>query len=130
MDSTENKKIIIIVEDEPDTAEMFAEMVSLGGYDVYKTYDGETGISLISRIKPDAVVLDIMMPDMSGLDLLKYLKQTEAMCDIPVILVSALNTPEGVQAGLNAGANAFLSKPVAYYDLIDTISLALLVSKS
>lgn len=120
------KKIIVVVEDEPDTAEMLAEMVRLGGYRVYKTYDGEEGITLISRLKPDVVVLDIMMPDMSGIDLLKYLRQTEAMANIPVILVSALNTPEGVQEGLDAGANAYLSKPVAYDDFIETINFALL----
>ncbi len=72
------KKTIVVVEDEPDTAEMLAEMVRLGGYRVYKTYDGEEGIALISRLKPDVVVLDIMMPDMSGIELLKYLRQTEA----------------------------------------------------
>ncbi len=48
------------------------------------------------------------------------------MANIPVILVSALNTPEGVQEGLDAGANAYLSKPVAYDDFIETINFALL----
>lgn len=119
------QKTIIIVEDEPDTAEMFAEMMRLGGYQVYKTYDGEEGIMMISRMKPDVVILDVMMPDMSGLELLEYLRQTEAMAEIPVVVVSAINSTEGVQAGMAAGATAYLSKPVAYRDLLETVTGAI-----
>ena len=65
MSTTEPKKIVI-VEDEPDTAEMFAEMMRLSGHHVLKSYGGTPAIALISHELPDVIVLDVMMPDLSG----------------------------------------------------------------
>jgi len=62
-----NLKTILIVEDEPDTAEMFAQMLRLSGYRVLKTYGGVSGMKQLLHDKPDAVLLDVMMPDITGL---------------------------------------------------------------
>jgi len=110
-------KKIIIVEDEPDTAEMFAEMMRLSGYTVLKSYGGTPAISLISREKPDAVVLDVMMPDLSGLEVLRFIRRDPRLENIPVIVVSAKSLPADIKEGLEAGASVYLSKPVAYQDL-------------
>jgi len=114
--TTEPKKIII-VEDEPDTAEMFAEMMRLSGYHVLKSYGGTPAIALISHEIPDAVVLDVMMPDLSGLEVLRHLRQDPRLEKIPVIAVSAKSLPSDIKNGLDAGANKYLTKPVAFQDL-------------
>ena len=62
------KKTVIVVEDEPDAAEMFAEMMRVSGYEVMKLYSGTPAIGVISAEQPDLVVLDVMMPDVSGLE--------------------------------------------------------------
>lgn len=111
------RKTIVVVEDEPDTAEMFAEMMKLGGFEVVKTYGGTTALSMITRIKPVAVVLDIMMPDLSGLEVLRYIRRDPRLEHIPVVVVSARNLPEDIQQGMEAGASLYLSKPVSYQDL-------------
>ena len=116
MTTTEPKKIII-VEDEPDTAEMFAEMMRLSGYHVLKSYGGTPAIALISHEIPDAVVLDVMMPDLSGLEVLRHLRQNPRLEKIPVIAVSAKSLPSDIKNGLDAGANKYLTKPVAFQDL-------------
>lgn len=110
-------KTIVVVEDEPDTAEMFAEMMRLSGYRVLKTYGGYPALSVISEEKPDAVVLDLMMPDLSGLEVLAFMRQDPSLEGIPVIVVSAKSMPADIKVGLDAGASVYLTKPVAFMDL-------------
>ena len=112
----ENVKIVI-VEDEPDTAEMFAEMMRLNGFIVKKVYGGTPAIALISHEIPDAIVLDVMMPDLSGLEVLRYLRRDPRLENIPVVVVSAKSLPSDIKDGLEAGANKYLTKPVAFQDL-------------
>lgn len=109
-------KSVVIVEDEPDTAEMFAEMARLIGYRVMKSLGGVRAIHLISETKPDAVILDIMMPDLSGLEVLRYIRRDPRLAQVPVIIVSAKGLPSDIQSGLEAGAAIYLTKPVAFND--------------
>ncbi len=115
------RKTIIIVEDEPDTAEMFAEMIRLCGFQVLKVYGGAPAINLISAQKPDAIVLDVVMPDISGLDVLSYIRRNSYLQNIPVIVVSGKSLPSDIRSGLEAGATIYLTKPVAYQDLKEAI---------
>ena len=108
---------IVIVEDEPDTAEMFAEMMRLSGYHVLKSYGGTPAIALITKENPDVVVLDVMMPDLSGLEVLRYLRRDPRLEQIPVVVVSAKSLPSDIKDGLDAGANKYLTKPVTFQDL-------------
>lgn len=110
-------KAIVIVEDEPDTAEMFAEMGRLSGYQVYKSLGGVRALDLISEKKPAAVILDVMMPDLSGLEVLRFLHRDPRLAKIPVIIVSAKGLPTDIRDGLEAGAAIYLTKPVAFADL-------------
>jgi two-component system sensor histidine kinase ChiS len=119
------QKTIIIVEDEPDTAEMFAEMLRLNGYRVLSSYGGAAAIGLISKEKVDAVVLDLMMPDLSGLEVLSYMRRDPRLSRVPVMIVSAKGLPADVRQGLQAGASIYLTKPVAYQDFIDALEKAL-----
>lgn len=111
------KKSIVVVDDEPDTAEMFAEMMELNGHRVLKSYGGAQAIHLITREKPDLVLLDIMMPDVSGLDVLRFMRRDPRLIHIPVVVVSAKSMPDDIQTGLEAGADLYLTKPVSYHDL-------------
>ena len=111
------EKTVIVVEDEPDMAEMFAEMVRLMDHLVIKTHSGLQAIDMISEKKPDLVLLDIMLPDVSGLEVLRHIHRDPRLSHIPVIVVSAKSLPADVKKGLEAGASAYLSKPVSYVDL-------------
>lgn len=110
-------KTVVVVDDEPDTAEMIAEMMRLSGYNALKSYGGTQALSMITREKPAAVLLDLMMPDISGLDVLRFMKRDPRLANIPVIIVSAKTLPEDVKTGIDAGASAYLTKPVAFRDL-------------
>ncbi len=112
---------VVIVEDEPDTAEMFGEMMALSGYRVKKTYGGTQGINLIAKEKPDVVLLDVMMPDLSGLEVLRFIRRDPRLEHIPVIVVSAKTLPADIQMGMDAGATVYLTKPVGYTELKNAV---------
>jgi DNA-binding response OmpR family regulator len=107
----------MIVEDEPDVSELFAEMMRLSGLRVIKTYTSTPAMTLIAQERPDLVILDVMMPDVSGLEVLTYLRGDPDLASIPVVIVSAKASPADVRAGLDAGATVYLTKPVGYSDL-------------
>ena len=114
---TEDLKTVIVVEDEPDAAELFAEMMRVSGFRVLKTYSSTPAISLIAKEHPDVVILDIMMPDVSGLEVLRFMRREPQLADTPVIVVSARSMPSDIKEGLEAGATLYLTKPVGYLDL-------------
>lgn len=119
---------IVIIEDEPDTAEMYAEMMRISGYEVVKYFGGSSAVAQIAEQKPCAVVLDLMMPDISGLEVLQYMKAEPKLSDIPVIIVSAKTLPADIDEGLNAGASVYLTKPVSFSDLKKAIDDAVTIS--
>ena len=112
-----NLKTILIVEDEPDTAEMFAQMLRLSGYRVLKTYGGVSGMKQLLQDKPDAVLLDVMMPDITGLEVLRFVRREPKLAKLPVIIVSAKSLPGDIEKGMEAGASVYLTKPVAFLEL-------------
>ena len=112
-----NSLKIVIIEDEPDTAEMYAEMMRISGYEVVKHFGGLSAVAQLVDQKPDGVVLDLMMPDLSGMEVLHYIKAQPSLAELPVIIVSAKTMPDDVEAGLKAGATAYLTKPVSFSDL-------------
>ncbi len=124
-DTHPDKPLIVIVEDEPDTAEMFSEMMRLSGYEVVKCQGGTRGIEVIAHERPDAVILDLMMPDISGLDVLRYMRREPGLRDIPVIVVSAKGMPLDIRKGLEAGATLYLTKPVGFDELRTAVQEAI-----
>lgn len=122
-------KKIVIVEDEPDTAEMFAEMMRLSGYEVFKSYGSTSAMSLIVKERPNAIVLDVMMPDVSGLEVLQFIRRDPSLKNIPVIVVSAKSLPSDIRNGLDAGATMYLTKPVAFMELRKAVEKVLKSSK-
>ena len=116
---------IVIIEDEPDTAEMYAEMMRISGYEVVKYFSGGPAVAEIAEQKPDAIVLDIMMPDISGYDVLRYLKGESTLSNVPVIIVSAKTLPSDINQGMKAGATIYLTKPVTFNDLKTAIDDAI-----
>jgi len=114
-------KTAVIIEDEPDAAEMFAEMMRVSGFRVVKSYSSAPAMDIISREMPDVVLLDIMMPDISGLEILRFMRQEPKTAAILVIVVSAKGMPSDIQLGLDAGASIYLTKPVGFLDLRNAI---------
>jgi len=102
---------ILIVDDEPDNVEMISSALK-NEYDILTALNGHEALSRLKEFMPDIILLDVMMPDMSGFDVCRIIKSDEAFADIPVIFLTALDTHEGARLGLDTGAIDYLSKPV------------------
>jgi DNA-binding response OmpR family regulator len=119
------QKTVMIIEDEPDAAEMFAEMMRVNGFRVLKMFASAPAIPLIVQEKPDLVILDIMLPDISGLEVLRYMRREPELTSIPVIVVSAKSMPADIKVGIDAGASMYLTKPVGFLDLKQAVEQVL-----
>jgi DNA-binding response OmpR family regulator len=108
---------ILVIEDEPDTAEMIAEMMRISGYEVVKYYSSTTALDHLKQDRPTAVIMDVMMPDLSGLEVLRRIRLETEFQTLPVIVVSALSLITDIKEGFAAGATLYLTKPVSYVDL-------------
>lgn len=120
-----HKKTVLIIEDEADAAELFAEMMRVSGFRVVKTSSSAPAIALMAAEKPDVVLLDIMMPGISGLDILRQMRRDPALVNIPVVVVSAKSMPTDIKHGMEAGASTYLTKPVGFFDLKEAVERAL-----
>ena len=120
------QKTVMIVEDEAEAAEMFAEMMRVNGFRVLKMFASAPAIPMISQEKPDVIILDIMMPDISGLEVLRYMRREPELASIPVIVVSAKSMPGDIKNGIEAGASMYLTKPVGFIELKEAVQKVLL----
>ncbi len=102
---------IVLVEDEEDIAALIKLQGELSGYKIHVEVDGLNGLRAIEKEKPDLVLLDIMLPGMSGLDICRKLKSNEDLKDIPVIMLSAKGEEIDIVLGLELGADDYVTKP-------------------
>lgn len=101
---------VLIVEDDTFLSGMYVTKLELEGIDVELASDGQQAINVVQKRRPDVILLDVVMPKMSGFDVLSWLKKTKETKDIPVILLTNLGEKEDVQKGLKLGAVDYLIK--------------------
>ena len=118
---TSTTKTVLIIEDEADAAELFAEMMRVSGFRVLKTTNSAPAIAMMTAERPDVVILDIMMPDTSGLDILRQMRRNPELAGVPVVVVSAKSMPADIKNGMEAGASSYLTKPVGFLDLKEAV---------
>src|SRR6202011_5430314 len=104
--------LILVVDDVPDNVEILQLRLESQGYEVITAGDGEAALAIVRDKLPDLVLLDIMMPKLDGIATVKQLKADTALPFIPVILVTARADAKDVIAGLEAGGDDYLTKPV------------------
>lgn len=107
---------ILVVDDEPVLAEMVSMALRYEGWDVTAAADGAAALAAARQTRPDAVVLDVMLPDMSGLDVLGRLR--EQAPELPVLLLTAKDAVEDRIAGLTAGGDDYVTKPFSLEEVV------------
>ena len=122
-------KRILVIDDFPDNVFLLQDRLEREGYEVIKAYNGEMGIQKAIEEKPDLILLDVMMPDISGFDVCKKLSTTDGTNLIPIILLTALTEVEDIKTGLQAGAFDYIKKPFNKTELSARISSALRFSE-
>jgi DNA-binding response OmpR family regulator len=116
---------ILLAEDDKQIADMIGFKLSNGGHQIVRAQDGEQAIKLASRERPDLILLDAMMPGLSGFEVLRRLKGDSAMRSIPVIMVTAKGHERDVLTGLRGGAIDYIVKPFSLKELSARVELAL-----
>lgn len=119
---------ILIAEDHPQGVELLEAYLSGTPYELRSVVNGEEALKAIHSWKPDVVLLDIMMPRLSGFEVCKRLRQDPATKKIGVIMITALDQPADVDRAVDAGTDDFLTKPINQAELLVRIR-ALLKSR-
>lgn len=119
---------ILIVDDNPQNLELLeAYLEELPGVTTDSALDGQTCLDKVAESPPDLILLDIMMPRMSGYEVCKTLKSDDSTKDIPIIMVTALHEMGDIERGVEVGTNDFITKPVNRVDLLARVKTLLRV---
>jgi two-component system cell cycle response regulator DivK len=121
--TTNPRGCVLIVEDNPLNMKLFCAMVSSQGYDVLEASDGRAALDLAHQLHPDLIIMDLQLPDMSGLDATRSLKADADTSDIAIIATTAYalrGDEEKIQA---SGCDGYMAKPIAVSELLNLIEL-------
>jgi signal transduction histidine kinase len=116
---------VLVVDDEASNRELMRDLLQRQGYRVFEAADGEEALAQVEGLPPDVVVLDVMMPKLDGFETCRRLKADPRTAPVPVLLVTALTDRRDRLAGIEAGANDFLTKPLDIQDVLLRVRNAL-----
>lgn len=105
------KPLVLVVDDHIPAVGMLTRLLERERYEVISAYDGEQALELCERIIPNLILLDVMMPKLNGFEVLEILRSKERTENIPTILITAKNTPDDIEHGLQIGADDYIAKP-------------------
>jgi DNA-binding response OmpR family regulator len=109
--------LVLVADDDEDILTLVALRFRRSGLEVILARNGEEALELINTRAPDAAVLDIAMPKLTGLEVLRRLRSSEATKDLPIVLLTARAAENDVEVGLDAGADEYITKPFSPQDL-------------
>jgi CheY-like chemotaxis protein len=113
---------VLIVDDIPVNIILLKTMLARINVQILTAVDGGQALETVRKLKPELVLLDIQMPVMNGLDVLKEMKNSPELKDIPVIMVSAYTSPEDIEQSMSLGASGFIKKPVIMDILLSSVT--------
>jgi len=120
-----SKKRIVIVEDEQDMADLVAMRLRREGYVVEIAYDGQDGLKTIRAAPPDMAIIDVMLPRLSGTDLVTEMRQDPRTAAVPIVMMTAKGEESDVVVGLQLGADDYVTKPFSMSVLVARVGAVL-----
>lgn len=123
--SPDNGPRVLVVEDHPVIADLVETRLRIEGLRATKCLGGREAIRRLDSESFDLVVLDIMMPDIDGYEVLAHIRNRKATQDLPVIFLTARSTQEDIEKGLRMGANQYITKPFSGAELVRTVKILL-----
>jgi len=118
---TGGTKTVMIVEDNELNMKLFNDLLAAYGYDTLQTRDGTKALSIARAHRPDLILMDIQLPEVSGLQITKWIKDDDALCFIPIIAVTAFAMKGDEERIRSGGCEAYISKPISVGSFLDTV---------
>jgi two-component system cell cycle response regulator DivK len=115
------KKRILIVEDNDLNLKLFRDLLTAHGYETIETKEGLEAVNITRNQHPDLILMDIQLPEVSGLDITRRIKSDDAICGIPIVAVTAFAMKDDEEKILSAGCEAYISKPISIVPFLNTI---------
>lgn len=112
---------VLIAEDEPNIVESLSFILEREGCEVTAVFDGRAVIDKIATLRPDLIILDVMLPKMNGFDVLKWIKANPDLADIPVMVLTAKGQEKDRKTALELGADAFVTKPYSNREVVERV---------
>jgi DNA-binding response OmpR family regulator len=116
-----SKPLVLLIDDEVAYAKVIGEALKKHGFEVVIAGNAGEALELFQQVKPNLILLDVMMPEIDGLTLLKWLREHSEQEDLPIHIVSAKAQEADKEAALKAGANGFIAKPFSLDELLQTV---------
>lgn len=120
-DQGQTRKKILIVEDNELNMKLFNDLLEAHGYAVLQTRDGLSALELAREHRPDLILMDIQLPEVSGIEVTKWLKEDDSLKHIPVIAVTAFAMKGDEEKIREGGCEAYISKPISVMSFLATI---------
>ncbi len=114
-------KTVLVVEDNDLNMRLFHDVLEARGYNILQAKDGMGGWRIARKHRPDLILMDIQLPDVSGLDVTKRLKDDETLKSIPVIAITAFATPGDEEKFWEGGCDAYIAKPISIPNFLQTL---------
>jgi len=114
-------KKVLIVEDNDLNLKLFRDLLEANDYITVETKEGLNALDLTRRERPDLILMDIQLPEISGLDVTKKIKADKEVCNIPIIAVTAFAMKDDEEKILRAGCEAYISKPISIAHFLETV---------
>ncbi len=121
----ETRKKVAIIDDNISFVDVLGRFLAMKNFEVISAFDGTEGIKTVSRVMPDIILLDIMMPGLSGYEVCEKLKKVDKTKNIPIIFLTVCSRPEDIKKGYELGAAFYITKPFNYTELIEGINKVL-----
>jgi two-component system cell cycle response regulator DivK len=118
-------KTILIVEDNELNMKLFRDVLEAHGYDTLEANDGREAFRMVQEDRPDLVLMDIQLPEISGLEVIRWIKEDDDLKSVPVIAVTAFAMKGDEEKILNGGCEAYIAKPISVNEFIETIAQTL-----
>lgn len=113
-----SKKVVLVIEDNGSNAKLLHHILELNGYSVLHASEGVEGWNAVRKHRPDLILLDIQLPDISGLTVARLLKEHDSLKTIPIIAVTAFALEGAQQRVLDGGCDAYMAKPISVSSLM------------
>jgi len=114
---------VLLIEDEPNIIEAISFILTRDGWTVHTHADGQTAAERVRALPPDLVILDVMLPGRSGLEILRELREDAATADLPVLMLTARGQPRDRDLAMSLGASHYMTKPFSNAEMLEQVRI-------